>query len=101
MLFANDVLQGSSQQVLEVAQPVLNIFQKPTELQYTCIAMSSFCFTSKNIVVCLQGRFWQEQFQALNVPEASRSKFEFEDGNPRVCSDIPWTSLDVFISCRI
>ena len=32
----------------------------------------------------LQGRFWQEQFQALDVPDASKGKFEFEDGNPRV-----------------
>lgn len=34
--------------------------------------------------MCLQGRFWQEQFQELNVPDASKAKFNFEDGNPRV-----------------
>ena len=33
----------------------------------------------------MQGRFWEEQFESLNIPAASKSKFQFEDGNPRVC----------------
>lgn len=33
---------------------------------------------------CMQGRFWQEQFDSLNVPAASKEKFQFVDGNPRV-----------------
>jgi len=32
----------------------------------------------------MQGRFWEEQFESLQVPFACRSKFAFEDGNPRV-----------------
>ena len=32
----------------------------------------------------MQGRFWEEQFESLQVPSASKSKFAFEDGNPRV-----------------
>jgi len=32
----------------------------------------------------MQGRFWEEQFESLQVPSACRSKFAFEDGNPRV-----------------
>ena len=34
----------------------------------------------------MQGRFWEEQLASLNIPAASRSKFAFEDGNPRVCT---------------
>lgn len=40
----------------------------------------------------MQGRFWEEQLGSLNIPAASRSKFAFEDGNPRVCTT-PFSGL--------
>ncbi len=36
------------------------------------------------LLFAMQGRFWEEQFESLQVPSASKSKFAFEDGNPRV-----------------
>ena len=43
----------------------------------------------------LQGRFWQEQFESLNVPAVSKSKFQFEDGNPRVhCNSAASSNVD-------
>ncbi|KAL0056197.1 hypothetical protein WJX82_008619 [Trebouxia sp. C0006] len=46
-------------------------------------------FSKTKVAFCVhniayQGRFWEEQFESLQVPSASKSKFAFEDGNPRV-----------------
>lgn len=50
----------------------------------------------------LQGRFWQEQFESLNVPAVSKSKFQFEDGNPRVyCNSAASSSVDSLLFCSI
>ncbi|KAL3130366.1 hypothetical protein ABBQ38_008192 [Trebouxia sp. C0009 RCD-2024] len=44
--------------------------------------------------IAYQGRFWEEQFQELNVPDASKAKFNFEDGNPRVYDETEPDSAD-------
>ncbi|DBA74037.1 TPA: hypothetical protein ACH3X1_010853 [Trebouxia sp. C0004] len=46
-------------------------------------------FSKTKVAFCVhniayQGRFWEEQFESLQVPSACKSKFAFEDGNPRV-----------------
>lgn len=34
--------------------------------------------------IAFQGRFWPDDFDALDLPEISRSRFEFKDGYPKI-----------------
>lgn len=45
----------------------------------------------------MQGRFWQEQFDGLNVPSQAKEKFMFTDGNPRVLT--PFSLMSVPTCC--
>ena len=59
--------------------PVLlkDVYQPKGEFKDTkCL----FCIHN----IAFQGRFWPEDFDALELPESSKSRFEFVDGYPTV-----------------